>query len=151
MGLVKCLKRSVRNINKIQYKNSHCYELSMYDEDKIKELLMYHKIIKVENDTLYLDNRIELEIMPNEGCGCGAGWYEITELNGCDNVITNVELNCENGKWDSNWLTYDKMYNIFVYAENKKIKVLQVDGNDGNGCYGTVYEIKVKIPRQKGD
>ena len=39
-----------------------------YDKEKeIKELLMYRKILKVENDTLYLDNGTELTILPNEG------------------------------------------------------------------------------------
>ena len=34
------------------------------EEEKIKELLMYRKIVKVENDTLYLDNGVELEVLP---------------------------------------------------------------------------------------
>ena len=71
-------------------------ELYYCEEEKIKELLMYRKIVKVENDTLYLDNGVELEVFPNEGCGgCNSGWYSITELNECDNVITNVEFECE--------------------------------------------------------
>ena len=36
-------------------------------------------------------------------------------------------------------------YKIFVYAENQKLKLLQVDGDDGNGYYGTGYSIIVKI------
>ena len=35
-------------------------EIYYDEEEKIKELLMYRKIVKVENDTLYLDNGIEL-------------------------------------------------------------------------------------------
>ena len=34
-------------------------ELYYCEEEKIKELLMYRKIVKVENDTLYLDNGVE--------------------------------------------------------------------------------------------
>lgn len=30
---------------------------------------------------------------------------------------------------------------------NSYIKIVQVDGSDGNGYYGTGYEILVKIPR----
>lgn len=68
-----------------------------FDEEKeIKELLMYRKIIKVDEDTLYLYNGVELQVLPNEGCGgCSNGWYGIEELNGCDNAITNVEFECD--------------------------------------------------------
>ena len=99
------------------------------NEKEIKELLLYRKIVKVENDTLYLDNGIELKIRANEGCGgCSSGNYEITELNECDNIITNVEFACDyiKDEWD------DTSYKIFVYAEDKRIKILQVDGTDGN-------------------
>lgn len=116
-------------------------KVSFMDEEKIKELLLYRKIVRVNDNTLFLDNGTELEILPNEGCpGCGAGDYDITELNGCDNVITNVEFECES--LDDYEEEYS--YKIFVYAENTKIKILQVDGNDGNGYYGTGYTIKVK-------
>lgn len=124
--------------------------LYFYDEEeKIKELLMFRKIVKVDEDTLYLDNGVELQVLPNEGCGgCGNGWYHIEELNNCDNAITNVEFECEDinpdGYWDS-----EHSYKIFVYAENTRIKIVQVDGDDGNGYYGTGYSIKVKIPDSK--
>lgn len=113
-----------------------------YEEDKIRELLLYRKIVKVENDSLFLDNGTELVICGNEGCGgCSSGWYSVTELNGCDNVITNVEFSCEDidDEYD------DTSYKIFVYAEDKKIKIVQVDGTDGNGYYGTGYSIIVKL------
>ena len=114
-----------------------------YEEDKIKDLLMYRKVIKVENNTLFLDNGVKLEIYPNVGCGgCFSGWYDITELNECDNVITNVEFVCEN--IDDPNSNDDTSYKIFVYAEDKKIKLLQVDGSDGNGYYGTGYSICVR-------
>lgn len=121
--------------------NNQYYE--HYEEDKIRELLMYRKIVKVENNTLFLDNGTELEILANVGCGgCSAGWYEVTELNGCDNVITSVEFACDctDDKWSE-----DYSYKIFVYAEDQKIKILQVDGSDGNGYYGTGYSIDVKV------
>ena len=118
------------------------YEVNYYEEKRIKELLLYRKIIKVENDTLYLDNGTELEICPNQGCGgCSSGWYSLVELNDCDNAITKVEFACDentSNKYD------DTSYKIFVFAENKKIKVLQVDGSDGNGYYGSGYSIIVR-------
>lgn len=117
-------------------------ELYYYDENAIKELLMFRKIVKVENDTLYLDNGVELEVCPNIGCGgCSSGWYSLVELNDCDNAITNVEFCCDEDTKDD---YDDTSYKIFVFAENKKIKVLQVDGSDGNGYYGSGYSIMVR-------
>lgn len=112
-------------------------------EEKVKELLLYRKIIKVEalNDQdaiLTLDNGTELIVEGNEGCGgCGNGWYYIDELNCCDNAITNVECVCE-GDYD------DGVYHIFVYADNKKINCIQYSGGD-NGYYGTGYNLFVRI------
>ena len=116
-------------------------ELYYDQENEIEDLLLYRKIVNVENNTLYLDNGVELEVCPNEGCGgCNSGWYELTELNECDNAITSVEFCCENVEGSY----CEKSYKIFVFAENKKIKILQVDGTDGNGWYGTGYSIIVK-------
>lgn len=120
-------------------------EIDYWEEKRIKDLLLYRKIVRVDEDTLYLDNGTELIICPNQGCGgCSNGWYYLTELNGCDNAITNVEFVCEDCDEDSE---HDTSYKIFVFAENKMIKVLQVDGSDGNGYYGSGYSI---IVREKG-
>ena len=119
------------------------YELEYYETSKIEKLLLYRKIVKVDDDTLYLDNGVELKVIANEGCGgCSSGWYEIMELNGCENAITNVEFveDCDTvNDYD------DKSYKIFVLACDKRIKILQVDGDDGNGYYGTGYTIMVTI------
>lgn len=124
--------------------NTSNFTLYNEEENRIKELLMYRKVVKVEGDTLFLDNGTSLEFVGNQGCGgCSSGWYDVTELNGCDNVITNVEFECEDV---GNNFSYS--YKIFVYAEDKKIKLVQVDGSDGNGYYGTGYTIKVKVPRK---
>lgn len=112
------------------------------DGETIKQMLIGHSIEKVNENTLKLDNGIELEFYGNEGCICGAGDYDITELNDCKNIITNVEFE-ETRLNNDNW-GEEYSYKIFVYAENKKIKLLQCDGDDGNGYYGTGYHIKIK-------
>lgn len=116
--------------------------ISFEEEEKIKSLLLLHKVVKATETSLILENGIELEIVPNAGClGCGNGWYSITELNVCDNIITNVELVCD----DLDNYGDEKSYKIFVFAEDRKIKLVQIDGGDGNGYYGTGYDIIVKI------
>lgn len=110
------------------------------DEKDIKKLLIGRKV-KVDGDNLILDNGIILEIEANTGCGgCNSGWYSITKLNEVDNAITNVEFECE----DLDNYDDEKSYKIFVFCEDTRIQLLQVDGTDGNGYYGTGYTIKVK-------
>ena len=113
------------------------------DEEEIKQLLIGRKV-KVDGDNLILDNGIILEVIANEGCGgCSNGWYSITNLNNVDNAITNVEFVCDGDVADKD--NYDDTsYKIFVFCEDTRIKLLQVDGSDGNGYYGTGYEIIVK-------
>ena len=118
-----------------------------YDDDalvKMKELLLFRRIVQVSDNTLELDNGVILEIHPNQGScpGCCSGDYEIIALAGCDNAITNVELVC--AEIDDVDSSYDQSYRIDVYAEDERIRVLQVDGTDGNGYYGTGYTIFVK-------
>lgn len=112
------------------------------NQKAIRDLLMFRKVVKVDDNTLQLDNGVILEIEGNRGCGaCSSGWYGLVELNGCDNAITKVEFACDEDVLD----TYDDTsYKIFVFAEDKRIKLLQVDGSDGNGYYGTGYQIRVK-------
>jgi len=111
--------------------------------DKVKELLLFHKIVKViQVDDMearfILDNGVEFITIGNEGCGgCGHGWYDIFELNECDNVITNVECLTEDESDDGR-------YHIFVFAEDRRINCVSYEGYD-NGWYGTGYRLYVKL------
>jgi len=66
----------------------------------------------------------------------------LKELNGCDNAITNVEFVCEDEKIDGD---IETSYKIFVFTADKRIKLVEVNGDDGNGYYGTGYHIIVKV------
>lgn len=118
---------------------NYCYIPQEDNEEMIKKLLIGHSVKKVNENTLELDNGIDLSFYGNDGCGgCPSGNYDITELNECKNIITNVEfVDKEDGYTEHS-------YKIFVYAENKEIKLLQCDGDDGNGWYGTGYHIDIK-------
>lgn len=86
--------------------------------------------------TMTLSDGTILEIEGNEGCGgCLEGHYFVTELNECENIITNVELVDHDG--------YSERYEVFVYADNRKINLLTVEGSD-NGYYGYGYWINVR-------
>ena len=110
---------------------------------KIRTLLVGHKVEKVADDHLMLDNGTVLRLEGNEGgCSCGAGDYFLTELNGCDNVITNVEIEADPG---SDYTEREGYYRIFVFAENKQL-LAEFEGSDGNGYYGTGFNIAVRYP-----
>jgi hypothetical protein len=123
------------------------------DQSKITDLLMGRSVRKVADDHLLLDDGTMLRIMPNEGgCSCGAGDYEIEVLNEVENVITKVEFDYRVDGDDSYLrIPYGDprredygFYRIFVYAGDRKINLLQVNGSDGNGYYGTGFQILVR-------
>lgn len=91
----------------------------------------------VNGDTIRLDDGTVLQIVPNEGgMGCGCGSYDITELNGCDNIITGCKIvEQENGDF--------VVYRLYVYSGYSKINLLTVAGHDGTGQYGSGFEIFV--------
>jgi hypothetical protein len=117
------------------------------DEQAIADLLMGHSVAVAGKSVLRLDDGTELEIVPNEGgCACSAGDYELSSLSGIENVITRVELARE----DTDEYGEDAIYRIFVYAGNQQVTLVEVAGSDGNGYYGTGYEVVVRRPMSDG-
>lgn len=121
-----------------------------YDQDDhtaIAELLIGRKVTKIADDQLELDDGTTLTLAGHEGgCSCSAGDYELTELSGCDNIITAVELaNSPSGDGEEG----DGTYRIFVFADNQKINLATFEGDDGNGYYGTGYSITVTRPAKQ--
>lgn len=117
-----------------------------HDEAKrINDLFFGRKVKKVGDGTLELDNGTVLEVVANEGCGgCSSGWYELKELNECDNAITRAEVveeKVSKDRWDE-----ERVYRLFVYAENRQINLATVEGDDGNGYYGTGFQLVIKEP-----
>lgn len=115
------------------------------DHDAVKELLIGHKVTKVADDTLELDDGRTLVLIGHDGgCACSAGCYDLIELNGVDNVITNVEFEDDPAGDDEPGEGY---YRIFVFADNQKVNLATFEGTDGNGYYGTGYSIQVREPK----
>lgn len=120
--------------------------------DEIAALLEGHKVTKVADDHLLLDDGTILKIVGHDGgCSCGAGDYDLESLNGVDNVITRVEFDYHPGgdyepvpdrlEGEDEWTGH---YRIFVFAEDRRIMLMNVLGSDGNGYYGTGYSILVR-------
>lgn len=112
------------------------------DLESIKSLLIGRRVVNVREDgRLTLDNGTVLDVEPNTGCSCGSGCYWIDHLEKVNNAITDVELDCtyEDNK------NYDTAYRIYVYANGMRHELLRVVGSDGNGYYGTGYELVVRL------
>jgi len=131
------------------------------DEAAIRELLMGRRVVMAEQFSesvkvrgayspaegkLTLDDGRELFVVPNVGgCSCSAGDYELDSLNRVDNVITKVDFETEyrHGPDGDDWYEDGHTYRIFVLAGHERINLLSVHGDDGNGYYGTGYELVV--------
>ena len=139
----------------------------------VKELFVGQKIVKVEKENIRLDfcdfdvgvmtlsNGVKVIAKPNEGCGgCDSGWYFLENINTIDHVITDVEITYKDKKesdetygeekkfvpaertdWD---YYYDTTYFLKIYSEGVFVgNALEVVGSDGNGYYGTAFELIV--------
>lgn len=134
--------------------------ITEYDEtnhDEIAALLVGHAVKKVADDHLLLDDGTVLRLIGHEGgCACTAGDYDLTELNGVDNLITSVEFEdrpggdgfacatCGGSYCDEVGHDNEGRYRIFVFADNERINLATFEGSDGNGYYGTGYSILVR-------
>ncbi len=125
------------------------------DETETRTLLVGRRIVAAERghfDTpspyyqaegrLTLDDGTQVLVVPNTGgCSCSAGDYELGHLATVDNVVTSVRLACETTGGDE--FEPDQSYRIYVIADAVEVNVMTIDGNDGNGYYGTGYELFV--------
>jgi len=125
---------------KKRYDGAECCDQD--DLESIKSLLIGRRVVDVhESGYLTLDSGTVLEVEPNRGCICGAGDYWIDHLEGVNNAITDVELDCTYEDHED----YDTAYRIYVYANGMRHELLRVVGSDGNGYYGTGYELVVRV------
>lgn len=137
-------------------KDPDTYSLRETEQDKITALLEGRKVTKVDGEHLLLDDGTLIKAIGHDGgCACSAGCYYLTILNGCDNIITRVEYDYR-PRDDYNKIVIDPddpdapeddwygYYRIYVFAEDKRINLMQVEGNDGNGYYGTGFELLVR-------
>lgn len=130
--------------------------LNEENREEITALLKGHKVVKVDKEHLLLDNGTVIKAIGHDGgCACSAGCYDLSILNGVDNVITRVEFDYQpTGDFEDKrpapshpddpkdgWTGF---YRVFVFADNQQINLMQFDGSDGNGYYGTGFELLVR-------
>lgn len=136
--------------------------LDQADHEAIEELLLGRRIVAAEQgdvpipgneDSYYdrtaegvltLDDGTRIYAKGNEGdCSCSAGDYFLKHLAAVDNVITSVRFDDHPGGdgYDSD---YEGWYRIFVVADAAEINIASFEGSDGNGYYGTGYDLWVQ-------
>ena len=122
------------------------------DHIAIEKLLLGHTVAKVADDHLLLGDGTLLRLVGNDGgCACNAGCYDLTALNGVENLITSVEF--EDAP-DDEGESYDGIggaYRIFVFAGDQRINLATFEGSDGNGYYGTGYHVMVRLPGKEAN
>lgn len=125
----------------MSYKLEHC------DQKEIESLLLGQQIVDVDlsRDSMTLSNGVKIDVLPNEGCGgCSNGWYHVEDMNKCEAVITSVRFEEVEIEGECAYA-----YRVFVLAADKEQIALSVEGDDGNGYYGTGYSLLVTVPNDK--
>ena len=101
-----------------------------YDSDDLSPVLAGRYVTKVDGDTLTLDDGTVLEFEGNEGCCCGSGDYWLTEL-------------FQRGTPNARIMSDDTRYTLFVIVDDERLPLAEFEGNDGNGYYGSGFNITV--------
>lgn len=116
--------------------------MSIYWEEgeKLKELFVGKSVKKVDDEHLLLSDGTKVKLVGISDC---CAYYDLMELNDCENVITNVVVSTDVG-FGSDGYTASGTYNLFVFADNQKINLATFEGTDGNGYYGTGFWIEVE-------
>lgn len=115
-----------------------------------EKILVGRRVVEAVQDNenegrLVLDNGQTIKVRANEGCGgCSSGWYWIERIASVDNVITSVREEVI-AKHDENDRYYDEAYtfHIYVITAAGEVEMLTIDGDDGNGYYGSGYSIEL--------
>lgn len=94
---------------------------------------------------LVLDDGTVLYLFGNDGCGgCPSGDYPLEKVATVDNIITAARVECApgDGDADDDYLPTGA-YRIYVVADAVEVNVAEFVGSDGNGYYGTGFELHV--------
>lgn len=131
------------------------------DPQQIADLLIGRRIARAEKGDfdypgrgwrdrpegrLILDDGTILYLAGHDGgCACNAGCYPLEKVAAADNIITSARVECD--PHDDSDPRESGAYRIFVFADATEINVAEFVGSDGNGYYGTGFELTVVPPQ----
>lgn len=109
-------------------------KLRCIDEKELKEHLLYKKIVKFEEDKLYLDDGtiVAIEMTDNDCCAFAFGEFKDVKL---EAIITDVKV----GKYEDNWKCLGTEYNnhntVTIYSNQNPVAQADCYADAGNGGY----------------
>lgn len=109
-------------------------KLRCIDEKELKEHLLYKKIVKFEEDKLYLDDGtiVAIEMIDNDCCAFAFGEFKDVKL---EAIITDVKV----GEYEDNWKCLGTEYNnhntVTIYSNQNPVAQADCYADAGNGGY----------------
>lgn len=101
--------------------------------EELKELLLYKRIVKWDEDFLLLDDgtKVTIEMSESECCAYADGEFKDVKL---DAVITDVEIG-EQITEKNDGGTTENRNTVTIYHNQNPIALAECEANDGNGGY----------------
>lgn len=115
-----------------------------YDDDDLSPILAGRYVVEAGDDAITLDDGTVLEFEGNEGCTCGSGTYDLTELfqRGTPTArIMSADVTTRLTDEDDEYS--DAIYTLFVIVDDERLPLAEFEGNDGNGYYGSGFHVTV--------
>lgn len=108
--------------------------MELITENELKERLLYKKIIKFEDNKLYLDDGtiVSIEMTDNDCCAYAFGEFKDVKL---DAVITDVQVGEQTDNYeviDGEFENYNK---VIIYSNQNPIAQADCYADAGNGGY----------------
>lgn len=110
--------------------------MKLIDEKELKERLLYKRIVKFEEDKLYLDDGtiVSIEMTDNDCCACAFGEFKDVEL---EALITDVKI----GDYEDNGLdvelgeVYENHNTVTIYSNQNPVAQADCYADAGNGGF----------------
>ena len=115
-----------------------------YDDDDLSPILAGRYVVEAGDDAITLDDGTVLEFEGTEGCTCGSGTYDLTELfqRGTPTArIMSADVTTRRTDEDDEYS--DVIYTLFVIVDDERLPLAEFEGNDGNGYYGSGFHVTV--------
>jgi hypothetical protein len=121
-----------------------------HDIDDFTPILAGRYVTSIVDDTMILDDGTRLEFEGNYGCCCGSGDYDITSMFQRGTPTARI-MSAEVEAYDVDpYSEYsDTVYTLFVIVEDERLPLVECQGNDGNGYYGSGFTVTVTVPEQE--
>lgn len=111
--------------------------------------LVGRRIVKIDGETIELDNGYVIKITPNCGCTCGKGDSFIDLITEQDEPLDAAVMNVEYEEvWD--YERFDSPgFKIFILTKNNRICLEGNDATDGEPYYGSGFWVRATMPEHR--